>query len=149
MKSNFELVQLVVLANKWLRDPDLSWEEKYDKIFDLHIARVMEEQGLYLEYCDPDTTYEDDVRAYMTAVNHRMSNFYDDHDQIIKGLIASFANGHGLPATTYLACQGLIDWYWGDDSVAIFVSHIEATETGFCIPGEVVVDKIYQARTPK
>lgn len=49
-----------------------AWIEAYDKIFSdegsvaLHSA--FKALGWRLDYCDPDTTYDDDVRAYVTAL---------------------------------------------------------------------------------
>jgi hypothetical protein len=44
------------------------WEMKYDLIFDYgsrYIQPLIEDLGLRLEYYDPDTTYQEDVTAYM------------------------------------------------------------------------------------
>lgn len=49
---------------------DLDWEEKYDKIFERapRVRELCREAGRTFEYCDPDTSYEEDVRAYVEAL---------------------------------------------------------------------------------
>lgn len=42
------------------------WEIKYELVFD--VAREVRELGYDIEYYDPDATYEEDVRAYATAL---------------------------------------------------------------------------------
>lgn len=54
-----------------LESPNLDWEVKYDAIFDAHQKKVkpaLEEANLSLDYCDPDTSYEEDARAYVDAL---------------------------------------------------------------------------------
>jgi hypothetical protein len=48
---------------------EATWEFKYDIIFDMGLWQALEEVGIMLDYCDPDTSYEEDVTAYMTAVS--------------------------------------------------------------------------------
>lgn len=45
----------------------LSWEEKYDKIFSEEIS-----QQFSFEYYDPDTSYQEDVMAFMNALDEYM-----------------------------------------------------------------------------
>jgi hypothetical protein len=47
-------------------DSNLSWETKYDLIFSASISQKMH-SILRLDYYDPDTTYEEDVRAFCRA----------------------------------------------------------------------------------
>jgi len=52
-------------------ESDMSWEDKYDDIFDIHgkiIRDYLDALNWRLEYYDPGTNYEDDVRAYLTAL---------------------------------------------------------------------------------
>lgn len=47
---------------------DATWETKYDLIFSDHVSRAIKQTGVSFDYCDPDTSYEEDVRAYVAAV---------------------------------------------------------------------------------
>lgn len=59
-------------ANLIWKHEHMSDEEKYDRIFSEHVShRVFNE--LHLDYCDPDTTYEEDVDAFMYAFNAKMT----------------------------------------------------------------------------
>ncbi len=57
-------------ANK-IYNSDLSWEDKYDFIFSENISMKVFD-NINLEYYDPDTSYEEDVRAFMDAFNSKM-----------------------------------------------------------------------------
>jgi len=46
---------------------DLEWEDKYGIIFSKEISRKFN-----LNYYDPDTSYEDDVMAFMNALDEYM-----------------------------------------------------------------------------
>jgi len=51
---------------------DMSWEEKYDHIFSDEISnRVL--QLTDFDYYDPDTSYEDDVWAFMNAFRDKIN----------------------------------------------------------------------------
>jgi len=61
----------VSLGSAPLDDDELDWEEKFDLIFDTHREKVkpaLQEAYLHLDYYDPDTTYEEDSRAYVEAL---------------------------------------------------------------------------------
>lgn len=48
----------------------LTAEQKYDLIFSLHIYDTAQRCSLpFPDYYDPDTTYEEDVAAYMRALS--------------------------------------------------------------------------------
>lgn len=47
------------------------WEIKFHRIFGYgaeNVQPLIEAFGLRLEYCDPDTTYQEDVTAYVQAL---------------------------------------------------------------------------------
>lgn len=48
------------------------WEVAYDLIFSSHISKrvsfLVSKLGMSLDYYDPDTTYEEDVKAYVAAL---------------------------------------------------------------------------------
>lgn len=46
-----------------------SWERKYDECFGCHLWNRIRDAGYYFSWYDPDTSYEEDVRAYVTALN--------------------------------------------------------------------------------
>ena len=46
---------------------DLEWDEKYDMIFSEEVSRKFN-----LDYYDPDCGYEDDVMAFMNALDEYM-----------------------------------------------------------------------------
>jgi len=52
---------------------DLSAEEKYDKIFSDKIS-IKAFRLARFDYCDPDTTYEEDTRAFVDAFSEYMSD---------------------------------------------------------------------------
>jgi hypothetical protein len=61
--------QFVRLAREAQRicDTDASWETKYDLIFSEDISTRMRDI-LDVEYYDPDTSYQEDVRAFCAAM---------------------------------------------------------------------------------
>lgn len=58
-------------ANLIWHNTELTDEEKYDRIFSEHVSRRVFRE-IHLDYCDPDTTYEEDVDAFMYAFNAKM-----------------------------------------------------------------------------
>lgn len=53
--------------SKRIINSDLSWEDKYDMIFSEEISR-----NFSLDYYDPDTSYQEDVMAFMGALDDYM-----------------------------------------------------------------------------
>lgn len=66
--KNLEFLQLVAVIDNIMRSSQ-DWSVKYDLIFSPGISRRIEALGYTPDYCDPDSSYEDDVRAYVDAVN--------------------------------------------------------------------------------
>lgn len=67
----FHLRQLVTEMQEVLDDSDLHWETKYYVIFSAKNTKVvpaLRSAGLSLDYYDPDTSYEEDARAFVNAV---------------------------------------------------------------------------------
>ena len=51
-----------------LEDGKLSWEVKYDLIFNVKRISFLESIGIsHFTWYDPDTSYEEDVRAYVDS----------------------------------------------------------------------------------
>jgi hypothetical protein len=67
-----ELNELLEECNR-IVDSDMSWEDKYDAIFSDRISKRVFSL-LHLDYCDPDTTYEEDVMAFVDAFAHAMGH---------------------------------------------------------------------------
>ncbi len=71
-KALGELRQLVTELKEVLEDEELNWETKYGLVFDTHQKKI---RGLLykarknLDYYDPDTSYEEDARAYVNALD--------------------------------------------------------------------------------
>ena len=59
-------------ANEIYESEFFTWEEKYDQIFSEKISRKVFKM-IRLDYYDPDTSYQDDVQAFMTAFNERLN----------------------------------------------------------------------------
>ena len=56
-------------------DSDADWKYKYDRIFKIarqFIRPLLTQMGLDFDYYDPDTSYEEDVTAYMNALNYNV-----------------------------------------------------------------------------
>ena len=69
-----KLEKLNKKANDIYNDTLLSWEEKYDLIFSNEISKKVFSL-IHLGYYDPDTSYQEDVRAFINAFNDRMKSF--------------------------------------------------------------------------
>jgi len=62
-------LELVSDAERIRDDHNLSWETKYDLIFSNSISgEIRELDEIHIDYCDPDTTYQEDVNAYVNAL---------------------------------------------------------------------------------
>jgi len=65
---NYEEKKVIYEKAKRIIASDLDWEEKYDIIFSEEISSKFS-----LKYCDPDTSYEEDVLAFMDALDEYMT----------------------------------------------------------------------------
>lgn len=58
---------------------DDPWERVYGVVFSQKVSRrvfeIVDELGGSLDYCDPDTSYEDDVRAFADALKEYTDRF--------------------------------------------------------------------------
>ena len=66
-----ELRRLVKELREVLEDEELSWATKSMLVFNTHRQQVnglLWEIGKNLDYYDPDTSYEEDARAYVNAL---------------------------------------------------------------------------------
>lgn len=51
-----------------IRNSGRAWEEKYDMIFSEQISKKIAATDVRIDYYDPDTSYEEDVNAYVNAL---------------------------------------------------------------------------------
>jgi hypothetical protein len=65
--------KFVALADKSsaICDSDVSWETKFELIFSPEISQAIFDTDISLDYYDPDTSYEEDVLAFVSAVKHK------------------------------------------------------------------------------
>lgn len=68
---NVLLHDLHARATDIFNDSSLDWEQKYDQIFSDEVS-VKVFNLIRLDYCDPDTTYQEDVEAFMRAFDQAM-----------------------------------------------------------------------------
>lgn len=62
------LADLVAFVNQTFQSSTLSWEAKYNMIFSDHVSKRIFEL-LPFDYYDPDMDYQDDVTAFVQALN--------------------------------------------------------------------------------
>ena len=59
-----------------MSEENVNWEIKYDLIFSKEVSRrifdLFDELNIRFEYSDPDTSYEDDLRAFSSALEEKM-----------------------------------------------------------------------------
>lgn len=67
MKQIKKFIKLTNLAQK-IMNSEADWETKYDLIFSDMIIVKINKTGIGVDWYDPDTTYEADVRAYVDAL---------------------------------------------------------------------------------
>lgn len=68
-----EARQFIKLARaaQLLAESNAPWETKYDLIFSPDVSGAIKKTGIRLDYCDPDTSYEEDVRAFVSAATEK------------------------------------------------------------------------------
>ena len=77
MKAQVQELRTLVKRLRTIVDlPDLEWRDKYSQVFsNLGAERVyalLNEMNLDFSYLDPNRDYEDDVRAFVDALERRM-----------------------------------------------------------------------------
>lgn len=74
-KEKFNKINPIVKRmNKIMDSFESNWEEKYDAIFSEDISKVFFETFPNFDYYDPDATYQEDVCAFVGAVNEFWDN---------------------------------------------------------------------------
>lgn len=69
--TSIQLKNVWERMNKIFDSETLGWEEKYELIFSDRISRFVFD-NCSLDYYDPDTSYEEDVKAFVNAFNEYM-----------------------------------------------------------------------------
>lgn len=72
MNLVYELQEILSLSKKII-DSELGWEEKYDLIFSESISKAVF-RLIDLDYYDPDTSYEEDVLAFVQALKDKVQD---------------------------------------------------------------------------
>jgi len=67
--KEYEDLFIYYFASNVIKTDTLKWSEKYDLIFSDNISGKVT-----LDYVDPDTSYEDDINAFMKALNEQIAN---------------------------------------------------------------------------
>lgn len=66
-------------ANRIIAAENLSWEEKYDLIFCKELSikcfEIAKSLGEKIDYYDPDTSYQEDAEAFISAVNEYIAKY--------------------------------------------------------------------------
>lgn len=76
-----ELIETFLSVTKLVLDEASGeeWDAAYDECFGGSIGEaqkaIYQETGLRLEYYDPDTSYEEDVRAYLDTVRGQLEEY--------------------------------------------------------------------------
>ena len=75
MEEIDKLLNLIQRAERTY-ESDLDWEDKYDVIFSKSCSQeinlLRKQVGLSFDYYDPDTSYEEDVSAYVRALRDQL-----------------------------------------------------------------------------
>lgn len=68
----YALKRILERAQRVLQDDGVPWEERYDIIFSDGISMEAYRVDPHFSYYDPDTTYEEDARAFVNALECRV-----------------------------------------------------------------------------
>ena len=62
------------------QEGSLSWSDAFEFVFSKGYSSRLKEMNMYPDYCDPDMDYEDDVKAFVSALDEK----YDSSKQLLK-----------------------------------------------------------------
>lgn len=71
MDDRVALLDIIRSILAVFNDPELSWETRYDWIFDRNkhaVEPLLNKLSIELDYRDPDTSYQEDATAYVDAL---------------------------------------------------------------------------------
>lgn len=77
MSLQNQIKRFIRLADEALRikESNVSWETKYALIFSYNVAGEIRKTHIDFEWYDPDTSYQEDVVAFVNAVTERANEF--------------------------------------------------------------------------
>lgn len=81
MMEREQVRNLVLEARRIAENDLLLWERRYDLIFNERVSRRLFDALDASNYYDPDTTYEEDVRAFMQWLNSEFPTTDDELEQ--------------------------------------------------------------------
>ena len=64
-------IKLADLADSICWSNSIGWKTKYNFIFSKEMSKQIEETGISFDYYNPDTSYEEDVTAYVIAITEK------------------------------------------------------------------------------
>lgn len=70
LENTIKFIKIARLARR-IQDSGADWQDIFDVIFSSDIGDALDATGIEFSYDDPDTSYEEDVRAYVTAANNK------------------------------------------------------------------------------
>jgi|GEM_PF-4189928 len=87
-RAAHELLELHRLTMLLFNLEDASWETKFEIGFKMskQVHACLDTLGLSLEYYDPDTTYEEDFKAYVNAFDKKVQELLPWLTQITANL---------------------------------------------------------------
>lgn len=65
--SHHEFLRLVEVAER-IAESTADWDTKYDLIFSKNVLGRIRALDMVPDYCDPDTSYEEDIQALLTVL---------------------------------------------------------------------------------
>lgn len=81
-----DLVRLNTKVQKIVDTKNVDWQVKYDLIFSKNIStkifQLFKEVNISFDYYDPDTTYEEDIKAFSSAFKEKI----EDVEKILENL---------------------------------------------------------------
>lgn len=78
MNKYKELLILDEKVQRLMDEKEVDWETKFDLIFSKHVSRrifsLFKELNINFDYYDPDGSYEEDVKAFRSALDEKMKD---------------------------------------------------------------------------
>ena len=71
---------------------DEVWEKLYHKVFSEEISRVIYKKFLNFDWYDPDTSYYEDVNAFIEAFKNYAKNSNNENEELFPSINTYFEN---------------------------------------------------------
>lgn len=109
------LLETVHIMRSIYNSDSLDWSSKFDRIFNKHVSKKLY-QMLDLDYYDPDTSHEEDVKAFVQAVEERLQHlsvvdYTDKVERIVKTELV-FEDGARYTLSPVSYTQFSTQFYW-------------------------------------